>query len=167
MKGIRYIVSFVLAFACNANAQSNYGNSSATNDPLPSWNEGTVKQSIIAYVKDAADSVSKNFIPVNDRIAVFDNDGTLWAEQPLYFQFFFVFDRIKEMAPRHPEWKTEEPFKSVLAGDIKSALASGEKGLVAMMAATFSGMTGDQFDQQVKDWVATATHPVSKNTLLK
>jgi hypothetical protein len=131
-------------------------------DPLPSWNDGDVKKGLIDYVTAATKDGGTGFIPVNDRIAVFDNDGTLWAEQPLYFQFFFVIDRIREMAPQHPEWKTKEPFKSVLGGDMKKALASGEKGLMAMMNATFGGMTGDQFDKQVKDWVATAKHPVSK-----
>ncbi|HEY6977280.1 MAG TPA: HAD family hydrolase, partial [Chitinophagaceae bacterium] len=108
------------------------------------------------------DSTSKNFIPVSDRIATFDNDGTLWAEQPLYFQFFYSFDRIKEMAPQHPEWKTKEPFKSVLAGDIKKALASGEKGLMAIMGSTFSGMSGDVFNTSVKQWADTAQHPITK-----
>jgi hypothetical protein len=113
-------------------------------------------------VKDVTDSTSKNFIPVSDRIATFDNDGTLWAEQPLYFQFFYSFDRIKEMAPQHPEWKTKEPFKSVLAGDIKKALASGEKGLMAIMGSTFSGMSGDVFNTSVKQWADTAQHPITK-----
>jgi hypothetical protein len=131
-------------------------------DPLPSWNDGDVKKGLIDYITAAAKDGGTGFIPVNDRIAIFDNDGTLWAEQPLYFQFFFVIDRIKEMAPQHPEWKTKEPFKSVLEGNMKKALASGEKGLMAMMNATFGGMTGDQFDKQVKDWVATAKHPISK-----
>ena len=119
-------------------------------DPLPSWNEGEVKNSITAFVKKVTDSTSAEFIPVNDRIATFDNDGTLWSEQPLYFQFFFVIDRVKAMAPQHPEWKTKEPFKSLLAGDLKKALASGEKGIAAIMIATHAGMTDEEFDADRK-----------------
>jgi hypothetical protein len=132
------------------------------NDPLPSWNEGDLKKGLIDFVSNAAEAGSAGFIPANDRIAVFDNDGTLWAEQPLYFQLFFVFDRIKQMAPQHPEWKDKEPFRSVLAGNIRGALASGNEGIGALMAATFTGMSGDTFDSSVKAWADTARHPVTK-----
>jgi phosphoglycolate phosphatase-like HAD superfamily hydrolase len=98
-------------------------------------------------------------VPASERIATFDNDGTLWAEQPIYFQFAFALDRVKALAPQHPEWKDQEPFKSVLAGDIKGALAGGEKAIVLLMMASHAGMTTAEFEQIVKDWIATAKHP--------
>jgi hypothetical protein len=131
-------------------------------DPLPSWNEGAAKQSIIEFVKTTTEKRSENFVPEAERIAVFDNDGTLWAEQPMYFQAFFIFDRIKTLAPQHPEWQTREPFASVLRGDIKSALAGGEHALMEMAMATHAGMSTQEFEQIVKDWVATAKHPLTK-----
>ena len=131
-------------------------------DPLPSWNEGHVKQSILAFVKRVTDSTSADFVPALDRIACFDNDGTLWAEQPLYFQFFFVMDRVKALVPQHPEWKNQQPFKAILEGDIKTALAGGEKAIATLMMATHAGMTDEEFNQVVKDWVATAKHPKTK-----
>ncbi len=131
-------------------------------DPLPSWNEGTSKHSIIEFVKTTTEKRSENFVPEAERIAVFDNDGTLWAEQPMYFQAFFIFDRIKALAPQHPEWQTLEPFASVLRGDIKSALAGGEHALMEMAMATHAGMNTEQFEQIVKDWIANARHPVTK-----
>ena len=140
----------VLTFA-NASAQAT--------DPLPSWNEGAAKQSIEAFVAKVTKEGSPDLVPVDKRIATFDNDGTLWAEQPLYFQAFFMFDRIKALAPQHPEWKTEEPFASVLKGDIKGALASGEHGLLKMAIATHAGMTTEEFNKIVTDWITTAKHP--------
>ena len=128
-------------------------------DPLPSWNEGTAKQSIIDFVKATTEKRSPDFVPEPERIAVFDNDGTLWAEQPMYFQAFFIFDRIKQLAPQHPEWQTQEPFASVLRGDIKSALAGGEKSLMEMAMATHAGMSTEQFEQTVGQWIGTARHP--------
>ena len=122
-------------------------------DPLPSWNAGASKSAILKFVADA------KAIPEPERIAVFDNDGTLWAEQPVYFQLAFALDRIKALAPQHPEWKTTEPYKSVLAGDMKGVMATGEKGLVQIIAATHSGMTTDEFAKVVSDWTATAKHP--------
>ncbi len=134
----------------------------ANDNPLPSWNDGDVKKGLLDFVTNAAKEGGSSFIPVTDRIAVFDNDGTLWSEQPLYFQLFYVFDEIRQMAPQHPDWKTNEPFKSVLEGNIKAALASGEKGLIAMMSATLAGMSADQFDKSVKEWADTAMNPVKK-----
>jgi hypothetical protein len=128
-------------------------------DPLPSWNEGKAKQSIITFVEKVTKRGSPDFVPVSGRIAVFDNDGTLWAEQPMYFQLFFVFDRIKALASQHPEWKDQEPFASVLKGDVKSALAGGERALMEMVMATHTGMTTEEFEKTVKDWIATAKHP--------
>jgi phosphoserine phosphatase len=130
-------------------------------DPLPSWNEGPAKKSIVEFVARVTAEVSPDFVPVAGRIATFDNDGTLWSEQPMYFQAFFIFDRIKALAPQHPEWKDKEPFASVLRGDVKTALAGGEHALMEMAMATHAGMTTDEFEQIVKDWIATAKHPVT------
>ena len=127
--------------------------------PLPSWNDGPAKQAIVKFVTDITAEGTATFVARGDRIAVFDNDGTLWSEQPLYFQGMFVLDRIKAMAPQRPEWKTKEPFKSILAGNTKAALAGGERALAEMMAATHSGMTTDEFAGQVAEWIATARHP--------
>ena len=128
-------------------------------DPLPSWNEGAAKQSITTFVEKVTRQDSPDFVPVPERIAVFDNDGTLWSEQPLPVQLYFVIDRVKALAPQHPEWKTQEPFASLLKGDVKSAVAGGERALVEMLMATHTGMTDDEFAQIVKDWIATAKHP--------
>jgi phosphoglycolate phosphatase-like HAD superfamily hydrolase len=128
-------------------------------DPLPSWNDGKAKQSIVAFVNQVTQAGSPAFVPVPERIATFDNDGTLWCEQPMYVQAFFVFDQVKQMAPQHPEWKTQEPFASVLKGDVKAALAGGEKAVAALMAAAHSGMTTEEFEKSVTDWLATAKHP--------
>jgi phosphoserine phosphatase len=131
-------------------------------DTLPSWNEGQNKTNVINYVKMVTDKSSPDFIPVKDRIAVFDNDGTLWSEQPVYFQLFFAIDRIKALAPEHPEWKTEEPFKSVLEGNTKAVIASGKEGLLKLIMATHTGMSDEEFDAIVIDWIKTAKHPSKK-----
>ena len=128
-------------------------------DPLPSWRDGAAKQSIVTFVKDTTRKGSPDFVPVAERIAVFDNDGTLWSEQPMYFQAFFIFDRIKALAPEHPEWKTKEPFASVLRGDTKAALAGGEHALMEMAMATHAGMSTEEFDGIVREWAGTAKHP--------
>ena len=131
-------------------------------DPLPSWIDGAAKASITAFVAKVTTAGSPDFVPVPERIATFDNDGCLWAEQPMYFQALFIFDRIKALAPQHPEWKDKEPFASVLKGDVKSALAGGEPALMEMAMATHAGMTTEEFEKIVKDWLATAKHPVTK-----
>jgi len=131
-------------------------------DPLPSWNETAPKRAIMAFVEKVAKPGSPDFVPVPERIATFDNDGCLWAEQPMYFQALFIFDRIKALAPQHPEWKDKEPFASVLKGDLKSAMAGGEHALMEMAMATHAGMTTEEFEKIVKDWLATARHPVTK-----
>lgn len=128
-------------------------------DPLPSWNEGAAKKSIVAFVTKVTTAGSADFVPVADRIATFDNDGCLWAEQPMYFQALFVFDRVKELAPQHTDWKEKEPFASVLKGDMKGALAGGERALMEMAMATHAGMTDEEFEKIVLDWTATAKHP--------
>ena len=136
----------------------------AAQDPLPSWNDGTAKQAIVRFVKSVTKESSPDFVPAAERIAAFDNNGTLWAEQPIYFQLAFALDRIKALAPQHPEWKTTEPFASVLNGDMKGVTASGEKGVVEMVMATHAGMTTEEFSQVVADWLATARHPKFKRT---
>jgi len=127
-------------------------------DPLPSWNEGTAKSAIINFVNETT-SAGKFFIPANERIAVFDNDGTLWSEQPIYFQFAFAMDRVKELAPSHPEWKNELPFKALLEGDLITALEGGEEAILEIVMATHSGMTTLEFEKIVKNWINTAKHP--------
>ena len=128
-------------------------------DALPSWNEGAAKARIVAFVQAVTEPGGKDFVLPAERIAVFDNDGTLWAEQPAYFQVMFVRDRVIAQAPKNPEWKTQEPFASLIKGDLKAVAASGEKGLAALMAATHAGMTTAEFDKSVSDWFATARHP--------
>ena len=128
-------------------------------DPLPSWNDGPAKQSIITFVEKVTKPGSPDFVPMPERIATFDNDGTLWCEKPLPVQVFFALDRVKTLAPQHPEWKTKEPFASILKGDPKGLMAGGERGLVEMMMATHAGNTTVEFEQIVKEWIATAKHP--------
>jgi phosphoglycolate phosphatase-like HAD superfamily hydrolase len=129
---------------------------------LPSWNDTAAKQAITRFVATVTTPGSPGFVPGPERIAVFDNDGTLWAEQPMYFQAFFIFDRIQDLAPQHPEWKTQEPFASVLKGDVKAALGGGEKALLEMAMATHAGMTTEEFETTVTDWIRTARHPTTK-----
>ncbi|HKQ98306.1 MAG TPA: HAD family hydrolase [Candidatus Polarisedimenticolia bacterium] len=131
----------------------------AADDPLPSWNDGGAKKAITTFVAGAVREGAATFVPPAERIAVFDNDGTLWAEQPIYFQLAFAFDRVKALAPQHPEWKTKEPFKSVLAGNLKGALAGGERAAVALVMVAHSGISTDEFAKVVAGWVATAKHP--------
>ncbi len=131
----------------------------AQTDALPSWNDGAVKKSITDFVARVTTPGTADFVPPAERIATFDNDGTLWCEQPFYFQLAFAFDRIKVMAPQHPEWKTTQPFKAILDKDMKALAASGEKGLGQIMTATHAGMTTDDFRQAVLDWTASARHP--------
>lgn len=128
-------------------------------DPLPSWNDTAPKEAIVAFIEKVTTAGSPDYVVPAERIATFDNDGCLWCEQPMYVQAFFVFDSIKRMAPQHPEWKDQKPFASVLKGDMKTALAGGEKALVGMLMATHSGMTTDAFEKSVTDWLATAKHP--------
>lgn len=130
-------------------------------DSLPSWSDTAPKQSITAFVEKVTTEGSPDFVPVPERIAVFDNDGTLWTEQPMPFQALFVFERIKALAPQHPEWKDNEPFASVLKGDLKTVLAGGEKALAQLLAATHAGMTTEEFEKVVTDWITTAKHPTT------
>jgi phosphoserine phosphatase len=131
-------------------------------EALPSWNECQSKTNVMQFVQTVTDKSSANFIPVKDRIAVFDNDGTLWSEQPVYFQFFFAIDRVKALASAHPEWKNIQPFKAVLEGDMKTVIASGKEGLLKLIMATHTGMSDEEFDAIVIKWIKTAKHPTKK-----
>ena len=120
-------------------------------DALASWNDTATKTAIVAFVERVTKESSPDFVPATERIATFDNDGTLWCEQPMYFQFLFALDRVKALAPQHPEWKTKEPFASLLKGDVKGALAGGERAMLEIVMATHAGMTTAEFEQTVKD----------------
>ena len=130
-----------------------------TGDPLPSWNNGSVKQRLMAFVTEVTSVNTPRFVQPAERIAVFDNDGTLWVEQPMYTQLEFALDRVKVLAPSHPDWKTQMPFSAVLKDDVKAFEASGEKGLAEVVLATHTGMTPDVFTTEVVDWIARARHP--------
>ena len=132
---------------------------SPPSDPLPSWNDGVAKQAITAFVRATTAQGGSTFVPPTERVAVFDNDGTLWAEQPMYFQLAFALDRVKALAPQHPEWKTKQPFKAVLEGDLKTVLAGGEHALIELVMATHAGNTTEEFARIVEEWIATAKHP--------
>jgi phosphoserine phosphatase len=147
-----YIAILISAVTCTTTASN-------AADPLPSWDAGPAKKSIIAFVEKVTTPGSRDFVPVPERIATFDNDGTLWCEQPLPVQMYFVLDRVTALAPQHPEWKTKEPFASLLKGDLKDVLAGGDHALLELMMATHAGNTTDEFQKIVKDWIATAKHP--------
>ncbi|RWP19939.1 MAG: haloacid dehalogenase-like hydrolase [Mesorhizobium sp.] len=149
----RYLVSILLLVGATASATAQ------GTDQLPSWNDVQSKQAIVAFVERVTAEGAADFVPEAERVAVFDNDGCLWAEQPMYFQLLFALDRVKAMAPQHPEWKDKEPFASLLKGDLKTALSGGEPAIMDIVMTTHSGMTSEEFDQIVRDWVATAKHP--------
>jgi len=142
------------AAGCGAAAQDT--------DPLPSWNDSTSKKAIVDFVTKVTQEGGADFVPVSDRIATFDNDGTLWAEQPVYVQVAFAFDRVKALASQHPEWKQQQPFKGVLDGDTKAVAAAGERGLLEIIAATHVGNTTEEFETIVRDWITTARHPTTQ-----
>jgi len=137
------------------------GGLAEASDALPSWNEGPAKAAIVRFVDATTRAGSPEFVAPAQRIAVFDNDGTLWAEQPMYFQLLFALDRVKALAPQHPEWQTREPFASILKGDVRAALAGGERALGELMIATHAGTTTDEFERIVAGWIATSKHPVT------
>ena len=139
----------------------------AQSDPLPSWNEGATKQAITAFVARVTAQGSPYLVPVDQRIATFDNDGTLWVEQPMYVQLAFVLDRVKALAPQNPDWKSKQPFQAVLDGDMKALAASGEKGQVELMAVTHAGMTTEEFHKIVSDWLRTARDPRFKRSYIE
>lgn len=126
---------------------------------LPSWNDGPAKTAITEFVTKVTQEGGPDYVPPVERIAVFDNDGTLWSEQPMYVQLAFALDRVKAMSNQHPEWKDKQPFKAVLENDIAALAASGEKGLMELIMATHAGMSADEFTQVATDWIATAKHP--------
>lgn len=154
LKNFSSLLAIVLICATSVLAQT---------DPLPSWNDGPNKRAIVSFVTSVTRAGGPDFVPPSQRIATFDNDGTLWSEQPIYFQFAFALDRVKALAPNHPEWKTTQPFKAVLDGDMKTLIASGEKGLVELILTTHTGMTTDEFTRTVSDWLITAQHPTRKS----
>ena len=167
--GIRHatIVALVLVAGCSpapspAPAPDPATPTSAPVDPLPSWNDGASKRALLDFVGRVTREGGPEFVPPAERIATFDNDGTLWSEKPVPFQAFFAFDRVKALAPQHPEWKTREPFASLLKGDMAGVAASGEKGVMSIMAATHTGMTTDEFASAAEEWISTATHPTTK-----
>ena len=151
-KGLMILV-MVLCYGCSAIGVS------PSEDPLPSWNEGHAREAILDFVESVTRSDSKDYVPPAQRIAVFDNDGTLWPEKPAYFQLLFTIDRLKALAAEHPEWKTRQPFRAALEGDLETLARSGEKGLIELVMATHTGMTTDEFSAIVKQWLRTARHP--------
>lgn len=130
-------------------------------DPLPSWNDSAPKRAIVSFVQRVTKEGSPDFVPRPERVAVFDNDGTLWSEQPMYFQAFFILDRIRALAPQRPEWKDKEPFASVLRGEVKATLGGGEHALLEMAMATHTGMSTEEFEALVADWLRSAKHPTT------
>lgn len=147
--GCAFAFASLIVFAGSARADA----------PLPSWHDGAAKKAIVDFVARVTTAGAKDYVPEAARIATFDNDGTLWAEQPMYFQFLFALDRVKALAPQHPEWKDKEPFASLLKGDMKGALAGGERAMLEIVMATHAGMTTAEFERIVNDWVTTAKHP--------
>ena len=135
------------------------GSVRAQTDPLPSWSDGAAKQAILDFVARITREGGRDYVKPAERIAVFDNDGTLWCEQPIYFQFAFALDRIRALAAQHPDWKDKQPFKAVIEGDQRALAAAGEKGLLEILAVTHAGMTTEDFSRAVADWLATARHP--------
>ncbi|HEX2653405.1 MAG TPA: HAD family hydrolase [Xanthobacteraceae bacterium] len=152
----RFFFAFVIAIAANFAPGRHVF---AQVDPLPSWNESGAKQSIVSFVSAATREGSSEFIPVSQRIATFDNDGTLWIEQPMYVQLAFALDRVKVLAPQHPEWKDKQPFKAAIEGDMKALSESGERGILELVMATHAGMSTEEFERIVQDWLSTARHP--------
>jgi phosphoserine phosphatase len=136
-------------------------------DPLPSWNDGAAKRSIKDFVERVTREDSADFVPAAARIATFDNDGTLWVEHPIYTQMAFALDRVKALAPLHPEWKDKQPFKAALEGDMKALAASGERGMAELVMATHAGMTTEEFEKIVRDWFVTARHPRFKRPYIE
>src|SRR4051812_22134514 len=159
---MRHLITATLACALTATTSAAHAA-----DPLPSWKDGAAKKAIVEFVTKTTKEGSSDFVPVSERIATFDNDGTLWAEQPLYFQLVFALARVKALAPQHPEWKDKEPFASLLRGDLKDALAGGEPAIFQIIVATHTGMTTEEFEATVTDWIATAKHPKTKRPYIE
>jgi hypothetical protein len=158
-KTIAVVLALTALLACSPPETEN--RVSDTTDPLPSWNDGAARAAIIDFVDRVTDPASPDYVPEAERVATFDNDGTLWAEQPLYFQLFFAIDRVKALAQEHPEWADRQPFKAVLEDDKEALAAAGEHGLIELVMATHSGMTTDEFAATATEWLATARHPTT------
>jgi phosphoglycolate phosphatase-like HAD superfamily hydrolase len=151
-----------LILSCGNNLKQYTAEKNGTgSDPLPSWNNGSAKQRIINFVVKSVSGDSSDFIQVSDRIACFDNDGCLWTEQPYYFQLAFAVDQVKKLAPGHPEWKSKQPFKALLENDMKTVIAGGEHALLEIVMATHAGMTTEEFEGSVREWINSARHPVT------
>ncbi len=162
MKYYSFVIAICLLLfvACNQTSKETSEEvKTETTEALASWNEGETKSAIINFVKEVTDTNSPNFVEVADRIATFDNDGNLWSEQPMYFQLFFAMDRVKQLAPEHPKWATQQPFKAVLEDDIPTLLSSGQRGLLELVMATHAGISTDEFAKIVDNWISTAKHP--------
>jgi hypothetical protein len=157
--GSSFCALALLAAACAGPSAGPAARATPAGDPLPSWSDGASRQAIVKFVADVTTAGGPSFVPPAERIAVFDNDGTLWSEQPMYVQLAFVIDRVKAMAPQHLEWKKTQPFEGVLEGDLAAVAATGERGLVEMLMATHAGMTEAEFAKVAADWIATARHP--------
>ena len=166
IKSISILLISMLLFSCVQHETTETTDKVAVtnSNPLPSWNDVNSKKEIVAYVNTVTDKDSPNFIPIADRIATFDNDGNLWSEQPAYFQLFFVIDRVKAMAVDHPEWKNQQPFKAVLENDLAELKKHGEHGLIQLVMTTHAGNTIEEFEADVKDWIAIAKHPTKNVT---
>jgi len=156
---ISIILSYLLISFAAASTQ--------TGEPLPSWREGKAKQAIIHFVSEVTKQGGENFVPAAERIATFDNDGTLWVEYPMYTQALFIFERVRELAPQHPEWKTTQPFKAVLEGDMKAVGDAGMEGLMALMLATHTGMTASEFEELAGKWLRSTEHSRFKHPFIK
>ena len=157
-KVLGVLLTLVLGFGCDSSEQE-MASGNGGGDPLPSWNEGKTKSAIIEFVTSVTKTGGRDYVEPADRIATFDHDGTLWVEYPMYTQILFAFERVKELAPQHPEWKTSQPFKALLEGDMKTVGESGMEGLMQIVVATHSGMTAAEFEQEASNWLATAKHP--------
>ncbi len=153
------LVAVALLAGCSDGTTDPVQGSVPSTDPLPSWNDGASRQSIIDFVEGVTREGGPDHVPVAERIAVFDNDGTLWSEQPIYFQLTFALDRIRALAPEHPEWKSRQPFQAALEGDMETLLASGHHGLLELVMASHAGMTSAEFRSIAEEWIATARHP--------
>jgi phosphoserine phosphatase len=150
---MKHLIIFLTITLSVLNAQA------AENDPLPSWNEGETKDSIINFVDVVTDKSSPDFVPKAERIATFDNDGCLWSEKPVYFQLYFAMDQIRMLAPKHSDWKNQQPFEAVLKNNFKALVSSGEKGILELVMASHAGMTTEEFENIVLEWLSTAKHP--------
>lgn len=153
------ILAALLVVALGLDWGRRTGAASDKADPLPSWNDGAAKQSILKFVRAVTTEGGPKYVPLAERVATFDNDGTLWSEQPVYFQALFVRDRLRTLAEKHPEWKEKQPFKAALEADFKTLAALGEKGIVELIGVTHAGMSTEEFARIAKDWLATAKHP--------